>query len=132
MGIYMLPEGRSSRQLGASWERTMRRVRWTSTAAIVVFIAALPILVGGCSGGGGGGGGPNQVNLTITNCDATTYASDGVLCVDFTATGPAGTFDILAQFIGGTAGPLEVAYEVPPPLASSLGISPPSNTQNYV
>jgi hypothetical protein len=92
-------------------------------------MATLPVMLGGCSGDGGGGG-PNQVNLTIISCDSTTYAAFGIVCVDFTATGPAGTFDLLVEFIGGTAGPLEPAYEIPPALEQQLGLT--SSAQNYV
>jgi len=107
----------------------MRSVRGAATAALIVSIALFPFVVSGCSGGGHHGGGPNEVQISITNCDATTYAAFGVICVDFTLTGPAGTYDLLTEFIGGTAGPLETAYEVPAGLASQLGIT--SNAQNF-
>jgi hypothetical protein len=93
----------------------------------------LPFVVSGCGGGGGGGGGvPAEVTITITGCDPITYAASGVICIDFTATGPAGTFDLLAQFIGGPSGPLVGAYEIPPGLQAQLGINPPSNANSIV
>src|SRR5262245_36491559 len=131
MGIYKLPVDPTLGQQRATRESHMRSVHGAAIAALFVFIALFPIVVSGCSGGGGGGGGgPTEVTLTITNCDATTFAAFGVICVDFTLTGPAGVYDVNPDLIGGTAGPLEAALEIPPALAQQLGVT--SNAQNFV
>jgi Galactose oxidase, central domain len=111
----------------------MPSVRRLTTTVLLCSVLALPVVISGCGGdGGGGGGGLSEVTITINNCDATTYAQYGIICIDFTATGPATTFDLLAQFIGGPSGPLVEAYEVPPGLEASIPINPPSNSQNLV
>lgn len=111
----------------------MPSVRRVTTAALLCAMLVLTFVVSGCGGGGGGGGGvPAEVTITITNCDPITYAAAGVICIDFTATGPAGVFDLLAEFIGGPSGPLVGAYEIPPGLQAQLGINPPSNSNNIV
>ena len=72
------------------------------------------------------------VVITITNCDTTTYAADGVFCFDFTATGP-GRLLRSPRAVRSSEDrrrPLEEAYEVPPGLAAQLGISPPSDSTN--
>jgi hypothetical protein len=100
----------------------MRIVRSASIIGLLIAGLGLPLVVAGCSGDGGGGG-PDEFLVTITNCDAVTYAADGIVCIDFTLTGPAGTIDLIAEFIGGAAGPVEGAYEIPAALASQLGLT---------
>lgn len=100
----------------------MRVIRFPTTGALIVLAALLPLAASGCGGDGGGFLRIMKTEVTILGCDATTYASSGVVCVDFSLTGPPGVFDLLAQFSVGPSGPLEAAYEVPPGLASQLGI----------
>jgi Kelch motif len=96
--------------------------RRLSSAFALTSLAIL--LVVGLAGCGGGDGIP-PLFLTITNCDATTFASYGVVCVDFTVQGiHPGPFDLLAQFAAGFGAPLENATPIPPALAAQLGITP--------
>ena len=62
-----------------------------------------------------------------------TYAAAGVICIDFTATGPAGVFDLLAAV---HRRHLAVRSKAPtrsrPDSKPQLGINPPSNSNNIV
>ena len=81
-------------------------------------------LIIGATGCGGGDGDPEAFRLRIVDCDTTTYASQGIVCVDFRTTGfLPGTYQLLAQFATASPpGPLATATPVPPALAQQLGL----------
>lgn len=84
---------------------------------------SIMLLVIGASGCGGGDGDFPPVEITITNCDSTTFAAQGIVCVDFLVTGfHPGPLGVLAQFSAFPGAPLEGATPIPPELAAQLGI----------
>jgi len=90
----------------------------------------LALLGTGCSGGDGDDDNQFVLAGAVINVDSTTYAGSGVVCVDFTVSGPVGTvFELLAQYqLLGTAGfvgasPIPPALNAPPfniPASSAL------------
>src|SRR5688572_17174897 len=73
----------------------MRVCRGTKLALAVCTIG----IVVGVAGCGGGDGDPPPFVLNIIDCDFTTFANQGVVCVQFIPTGfPFGQFDVLPQF----------------------------------
>ena len=92
----------------------MRKLSWRAPA-LAAFVTVLAVLVSACSGGGGGGGnGGPLFTVTFNNVDTTTYANDGIVCLDVTVTGPAGqSFEMIRQYlVDGTS--LMLASSQPP------------------
>jgi Galactose oxidase, central domain len=97
----------------------MRVCRGTKLALALCTIG-LVLGVAGCSGDGGD---PPPFIINIIDCDLTTFAGQGVICVEFIPTGFFfGQFEILAQFQAGPGAPLETATEIPPLLQIQLGV----------
>ncbi len=102
------------------------------TCCLLAVIAALSLTIAGCGHDHvhRGGGGPAPLQITITGCDATTFAAQGVVCVDFTISGPPGTYDIVAQYVLPAATSAVTAAEISAALQTQLGVT--SNIANLV
>lgn len=99
-------------------------------------VVALALMVTGCSGGDGDDPNfpPADLFATITSVDSSTYASFGVICINFQITGPPNTaFELLTQYQvgGGTAmlgsTPSPSGFTSVPPGSGTVGLVVPAS-----